>query len=55
MSEVLKYYADECPNCDSWDVRIKSEKFIDDENSWDIIVYCRDCGFEWDDYVEGEE
>lgn len=50
--EILKYYSEECPNCESWDVRIMAEEWDSDTEGYDIEVYCRSCGFEWMDYID---
>lgn len=52
MSDVLRFYADNCPNCDSWNVRIVSEEPNKTDQGWDVVVYCRECGFEWNDFIE---
>ena len=46
-------YAETCPECEGWTVRISEENWIEEENHWDILVYCHDCGFEWKDWIDG--
>ena len=43
---------DECPECDSWNVRLVETTSDEIDNKLVVIYHmeCRECGFTWKDY-----
>lgn len=50
-SSDLKYI-DNCPECESWNIRVLGN-IITKDNESKLEIKCQDCGAGWLDYVEG--
>lgn len=50
----LADYVDVCPECESWELRFTDEKLNEQGTELHFTAICRECGLEWEDYIDAK-